>query len=58
MITHIARLEKYVMGIDREEFHHDLIDMQIKHDTSQKSTKKEMDEDASSLTNKNELTSN
>ena len=58
MIKHIARLEKYVMGIDKEEFHNDIIDMQIKHDTSQKSTKEEMDEDASSLTNKNELTSN
>ena len=58
MIKHIARLEKYVMGIDREDFHQDIIDMQIKDDTSQKSTKKKTDDDASTEINKNELTAN
>ena len=52
MITHIARLKKYVMGIDREDFHQDIIDMQIKDDTCQKSTKKKTDDDALTESNK------
>ena len=58
MIKHIARLEKYVMGIDREDFHQDIINKQIKDDISQKSTKKKTDDDASTEINKNELTAN
>ena len=46
------------MGIDREDFHQDIINMQIKEETSQKITKKKTDDDASTEINKNELTAN
>ena len=53
MIKHIARLEKYVMGIDKEDFHQDIINMQTKGEASQKITKNKTDDDAPTEINKN-----
>ena len=58
MIKHIARLEKYVMGINKEDFHQDIINLQTKGEASQKITKNKNDDDAPTEINKNGPTIN